>query len=124
MDLIGRYKVEYCDVMHGAASPEEVDRLLAKYGVKEPLYRQWLVETGAGPIGSNWYDGLAELEASQEKLAMEGWGIRGFVIGWDGSGNPIVIREDGVVLTEDHDLGGIHVVASDFRSLLASGVGA
>jgi hypothetical protein len=122
MDLIEQYKSEYHAVMRGATPAQDVDRLLAQYGVKEPLYRQWLIETGGGPIGPDWYDSLSELEEGQRKLAKEGWSIQGFVIGWNGAGNPVALQNDGTILVEDHNFGGIHVIANSFRELLASNI--
>jgi len=86
------------------------------------MYKTWLIETGGGPIGSDWYDGIEELEQSQKKLKEEPWNISGFVIGWDGAGNPLVLQESGEILTEDHNFNGVYKVASSFEQLLVKNV--
>lgn len=122
MDLIERYKNEYRSVIRGPVAQEAVDSVLNFYGVKDKIYRQWLMETGGGPIGPDWYDGIDELSSSQDKLKNEPWSLSGFVIGWDGAGNPIVLDNSGTVLTEDHNFGGIHALARSFDELLAQNV--
>lgn len=122
MDLIDRYKNKYRSVIRGPVTQEAVDSILNFYGVKDKIYRQWLIETGGGPIGSDWYDGIDELSSSQDKLKSESWNLLGFVIGWDGAGNPIVLDNSGTVLTEDHNFGGIHTLARSFDELLAQNV--
>jgi len=122
MNIIEKYKKQYEAVIDGPASEEAVDKLLAHYQVVNPLYRNWLIETGGGPIGSDWYDTLAELDESQTSLQNDLWTISGFVIGWDGAGNPLVLCEDGKIITEDHDFGGIHNVAFSFEALLVKHV--
>ena len=122
MDIIERYKKEYQDAVNGAVNEKDVDLILNKYNVINEGYRNWLIKTGAGPIGSDWYDGIHELEHSQEKLKNEPWKLSGFVIGWDGYGNPIVLLQNGEIHTEDHDFGGTHKMASNFDELLAKNV--
>lgn len=122
MDLIAKYKQEYRAVLHGEVAAKVVDSLLKQYCVDNELYREWLVSTGGGPIGSDWYDGIHELADSQESLRINDWSITGFVIGWDGAGNPLVLKENGMILTEDHNFGGIHEVAQSFEALLAEHV--
>ncbi|MCH2157688.1 MAG: SMI1/KNR4 family protein [Oleiphilaceae bacterium] len=122
MDVIEIYKAQYEGAFNGPEAEEAVDELLAQFGVVNSVYRSWLVQTGGGPIGADWYDGLAELMQSQEKLRNEDWSISGFVIGWDGAGNPIAINNSGQVVTEDHNFGGVHQLAPNFKKLLASNV--
>jgi len=122
MKLIANYKQQYNGTYKGAVSEQLVDEILNHYSVSNETYRTWLIETGGGPIGSDWYDGLDELEESQNKLKKEAWEITGFVIGWDGAGNPLVLQKNGGILTEDHNFSGIHKVASSFEELLVANV--
>lgn len=123
MNIIEKYKQEYKAVMNGPISEKAVDDLLTQYNVTNLIYRNWLAETGGGPIGPDWYDGIEELKESQEKLKREPWSISGFVIGWDGAGNPIVLSGNGEIITEDHNYGGVHNVASSFEALLVRHAG-
>jgi hypothetical protein len=79
-------------------------------------YRWYLAECGGGVVGSQWVDDVEELRVSHLKFTSEEWTMRDvFVIGWDGGGNPMGIdRSTGRVLVEDHQFGGIHVLASSF----------
>ena len=122
MNIIENYKQQYQGSYNGAISEEAVDEVLSQFSVTNESYRNWLVQTGGGPIGSDWFDGINELKQSQEKLKNESWSISGFVIGWDGAGNPIVLSQNGEIFTEDHNFGGVHKVASSFGELLASHV--
>ena len=108
--------------MNGQVDASDVDLTLIKYKVVDPVYREWLIRTGGGPIGADWFDGVYDLEVSQSKLAQENWNITGFVIGWDGAGNPIVMTKDGSIKTEDHNFGGIHEIANSFTDLLTDRV--
>ena len=122
MNIIENYKQQYKGAFNGAVNETDADLILNQFGIVNESYRNWLVQTGGGPIGSDWYDGINELEQSQEKLKNEPWSISGFVIGWDGAGNPIVLRQNGEIFTEDHNFGGVHKVASSFNELLATHV--
>jgi hypothetical protein len=123
MDVVARYKQEYQAVIAGPVAADVVDNALLESEVKDSIYRQWLIETGGGPIGSNWYDSPHELAASQKKLESESWSLSGWVIGWDGAGNPIAMQPDGSIRTEDHNGGGIHLIANSFAELLERGNG-
>ena len=122
MDIIDKYKIQYESVMYGPVSSNKVKSILHKYNVQNPLYSQWLTRTGGGPIGPEWFDGVHELEESQKKFNTEAWSIKGFVVGWDGAGNPMVLQPNGEIITEDHNFGGVHLVASSFDTLLAQNV--
>lgn len=87
-------------------------------------YRWYLSECGGGVIGREWIDGIEQLAESHRRFRE---GAKGglyslenfFIVGWDGSGNPCGFDlENGKILTEDHDFGGIHVMANCFFSLL------
>ncbi|RYD75328.1 MAG: SMI1/KNR4 family protein [Verrucomicrobiaceae bacterium] len=91
-------------------------------------YRQFLVQCGGGPVGSEWIDGIGKLCATHAKFKAEcgpgGWSnCNVFVIGWDGAGNPISIDPTGAVVVEDHNFGGVHVLASSFIEFLSKGLG-
>jgi hypothetical protein len=118
---IAKYKETYIGAYNEGASEEEVDLILRKYGVTDQDYKEWLIHINGGPIGSDWYDSINELTESQEKLKRE-WSILGFSIGWDGAGNPIVMQPDGTIVTEDHNFGGIHKIANNFKALLTNAV--
>lgn len=118
MNIIENYKRQYQGTFIGAVGKETVDKILRQFNITNEAYRNWLIQTGGGPIGSDWFDGINDLQQSQEKLKSEPWSISGFVIGWDGAGNPIVLSNNGEVLTEDHNFGGVHKVASSFNALL------
>ena len=46
-----------------------------------------------------------------------------FVIGWGGGGNPYGIRRSsGEIVAEDHDFGGVHVMARSLGDFLALGL--
>jgi hypothetical protein len=120
MNIIEVYKRQYKNVFNGPVSEKAVDQILTKSNVLDLTYRNWLIETGGGPIGSDWYDSLVELEESQKKNLKESWSVKGFVIGWDGAGNPIVLNDIGEIITEDHNFGGIHKIADSFTELLVN----
>lgn len=122
MNIIDKYKKLYFGAFNGSSDDDTVNSILNEYNIENTLYRSWLKETGGGPIGSDWYDGIDEITESQVKLAKEPWEISGFVIGWDGAGNPIVMQPNGEILTEDHNFGGIHKLAESFDALLAKNV--
>jgi hypothetical protein len=119
MDMIEKYKQQYQGAYYGPVSAEAVDEILNQFSITNESYRNWLIHTGGGPIGPNWLDGIDELKRSQEKLKSEPWTASGFVIGWDGAGNPIVLNNIGEIITEDHNFGGIHKLASSFCEFLA-----
>lgn len=84
-------------------------------------YRWYLAECGGGVVRSEWLDGIEALRKSHAKFRVEaahatGWKKKdGFLIGWDGGGNPMSIdRDTGEVVVEDHDFGGVHAVARSF----------
>ena len=54
----------------------------------------------------------------------DGWDVaeEGLVIGFDGSGNPLVVTDDGPVVTSDHDTGERYVLAATFADLLDQNV--
>ena len=105
------------------ASENDLDRFESGYGTIPKEFRWFLLNCGGGPIGSDLIDGIDELVDSHIKFQKEsesegGWKSKGFVIGWDGAGNPILIEENGKVVVEDHNFGGIHELSSSFEALL------
>jgi hypothetical protein len=91
-------------------------------------FRWLLTECGGGVCGSEWIDGIAELTATHRKFRVEsrpgGWTMTDvFLIGWDGSGNPYGIhRRTGEIVVENHNFGGIHVMAPSLGDFLARGM--
>lgn len=106
------------------ASDEALAAFEAQFGPIPPDYRWYLRRCGGGVIGSEWIDGIKDL-AETHRQVREGqqngfYALRDFFpIGWDGGGNPYGFDlKSGRIVTEDHDFGGIHDVASDFFDLL------
>ncbi|AWI10377.1 hypothetical protein M2103_001376 [Ereboglobus sp. PH5-5] len=92
-----------------------------KFGPIPADYRWYLAECGGGVVRSETLDDIKELTKSHRKFEREaamdgGWKKRdGFLIGWDGSGNPISMdTATGQIMVEDHDFGGVHVLAASF----------
>ena len=110
------------------ATEGELRAFEAEFGPIPPVFREYLAVCG-GLIGGGgeWIDGLSELSDSHRQFQADTrfWTMRGvFVIGWDGGGNPFGIElSSGRVLVEDHDFGGIHVMAPSFPALLSRGLG-
>ncbi len=102
------------------ASLEEVAAFEAEFGPIPDDYRWYLITCGGGVIGSEWVDDIRELRATQRKFREEEWPVPdGFPIGWDGSGNPMIIdRTSGRLLVPDHDFGGVHDLAPSFADLV------
>ena len=112
------------DEVKGRKAPShELEAFESEYGTIPVDYRWFLRECGGGPVGPDWIDGIGELANTHAKFRSEsivhnGWTSTGFIIGWDGAGNPILIDETGKVIVEDHNFGGIHELSSSFRSFL------
>jgi hypothetical protein len=91
-------------------------------------FRWFLAMCGGGVVGCEWIDNIDRLHKSHAKYRREsgpgGWTMRDFfIVGWDGAGNPYGIRlATGEVVVEDHNFGGVHVLASSFESFLLNGV--
>ena len=109
------------DVREPPCTVEQLAQFERAFGDVPHQYRWFLLNCGGGVVGSEWLDGIKKLAASQTKYQKEferpsGWSMeRVFVIGWDGFGNPIAIHKlTGRVFVEDHNLGGVHELASSF----------
>ena len=107
------------------ATNEELESFEREFGPIPEDFRWYLVECGGGVIGSEWINDIRELAATH-KLVKQAQSrgfykiARFFPLGWDGSGNPYGYDLDtGDIVTEDHDFGGIHKVATDFYDLLS-----
>ena len=102
------------------ASPEELTAFEKEFGPIPDDYRWYLTSCGGGVIGSEWVDDVSKLKKTHAKFLKEGWTMKDvFAIGWDGGGNPMAIeRATGKVLVEDHDFGGIHVLAGSFAEFV------
>lgn len=102
------------------ASEADLRAFERTFGTIPADYRWYLAECGGGVIGSEWVDDVEELKKSHLKFTHEEWTMEDvFVIGWDGGGNPMAIdRSTGRVLVEDHQFGGIHVLANSFADFV------
>jgi hypothetical protein len=113
------------DIRSAPATADELAAFEAQLGPIPAVYRWYLAHCGGGVAGSEWLDDIGKLAESHRKFEREsgegGWRMRDvFIIGWDGAGNPIGIStKTGEVLVEDHNFGGIHVVAPSFHGFLA-----
>jgi hypothetical protein len=103
------------------ASEAALQAFEGEFGPIPADYRWYLAECGGGVVHSEWLDDIDALKKSHAKFRAEaahakGWKKKdGFLIGWDGGGNPMIIdRLTGEVVVEDHDLGGVHVEARSF----------
>lgn len=112
------------------ATDEELVAFESEFGPIPVSYRWYLQNCGGGVAGSEWLDDIRQLAATHRKFKEEsavkgGWTMRDvFVIGWDGAGNPFGIRTaTGEVVVEDHNFGGVHVLAPSFKHFLANGLG-
>ena len=110
------------------ASANEIAAIERDFGPIPTDYRWFLEACGGGTVGSKWLDDVRELRRSHEKFQQEaipgGWTMTNvFLLGWDGSGNPLVIDlTTGRVLVEDHTFGGVYTVADSFEAFLMSGL--
>jgi hypothetical protein len=111
------------------ATESELSAFEARFGPIPSAFRWYLMACGGGVVGREWVDGIAQLSETHSKFVAEsrlpgGWAMaNAFLIGWDGAGNPVGIDlSTGTVLVEDHNFGGIHVVAPSFEALLAAGL--
>ena len=111
------------DCRRTPALQEDLAAFEKEFGPIPADYRWYLAECGGGVIGSEWIDGIEELAATHRKVR-EGQ-TRGFYriarffpLGWDGFGNAYGYNLDtGHIVTEEHNLGGVHEVASDLYDL-------
>jgi hypothetical protein len=107
------------------ATPEELAAFESQFGPIPAAYRWYLEQCGGGVAGDEWLDNIHELAISHRKFLAEsgpgGWTMRGvFIVGWDGAGNPFGINSSsGEVVVEDHNFGGIHVLAPSIKVFLA-----
>ncbi len=111
------------------ASDQELIELEAELGPIPSDFRWFLHALGGGPVGSEWIDNQNDLRESHAKFNAEtalpnGWTLKDcFVVGWDGSGNPLAIdNTTGALVVEDHNFGGIHQVAPSFLDFLRKGL--
>lgn len=107
------------------ATQTDLERFEEEHGPIPPEFRWFLTECGGGVVGAEWVDGIDLLGKTHTKFKAEsggrGWTMTGvFVIGWDGAGNPYGIdARTGAIHVEDHNFGGIHVMASSFGEFLS-----
>jgi hypothetical protein len=107
-----------------SATADDLANFEQEFGPIPEDFRWFLIECGGGVIGSEWIDGIKELSSTHRKV--KDAQRRGFYriaqffpLGWDGAGNPYGYDlNTGHIVTEDHNFGGVHEVASDFYDLL------
>ena len=106
------------------AREDEVRAFESRFGPIPPEYRWYLTVCGGGVVGCEWVKGIKELPGTHIKFISEPWTMKDvFVIGWDGGGNPFGIeRGSGRLLVEDHNSGGVHMMASSFIDFLSAGL--
>ena len=126
--LISKWQLLPSDVRSAPASEGQLLAFESFHGPIPVEYRDFLSICGGGPVGAEWIDGIEELTDTHRKFHRErgpaGWeNADVFVIGWDGAGNPISIDGAGKVVVEDHNFGGVRVLAPSFSAFLAKGLG-
>lgn len=113
---------------YARASESDLLGFEAKHGQIPPDFRWFLSACGGGVVGTEWVDGIVQLNDTHEKYKLElgpsGWHNREvFIIGWDGAGNPFGIHTaSGGVFVEDHNFGGIHELSPSFEVFLNQGL--
>lgn len=113
---------------YSPATEQELSRFESAFCPIPKDFRWFLAKCGGGVVGSEWIDGISQLSATHEKYNREkgsqGWQrSAAFVIGWDGSGNPISICDvSGVVLVEDHNSHEVYELAPSFEEFLTKGI--
>ena len=117
------------DCRYPPATEIDLSAFETRFGPIPAAFRWYLTTCGGGVVGAEWVDGITELSESHSKFAREsgldgGWTMTGvFLIGWDGAGNPFGIdNATGAILVEDHNFGGIHVMAPSFEAFLVHGL--
>ncbi len=111
------------DVRYAAATEADLKQFETAFGPVPVEYRTFLRLGGGGVVGSEWLDGIDQLPHSHAKFASErganGWQSDFFLVGWDGSGAPIGITENGEMVIEQEG-GNVRRVATSFASFLAN----
>jgi hypothetical protein len=127
--LIAAHEALPEDIRSPPATAVELAAFEAEFGPIPPIFRWYLERCGGGVVGAEWVDDIHQLADSHRKFRREfgpprGWTMTDvFIIGWDGGGNPFgICAKTGHVLVEDHDFGGIHVMATSFEQFLAKGL--
>lgn len=118
------------EIRSAPATPAELEAFESEHGPIPLAYRWYLEHCGGGVVGAEWVDDIHQLRETQRKFNAEsaleprrgGWTMRDvFVFGWDGAGNPMAIRAStGEVVVEDHNFGGVHVLAPSFERFLTT----
>lgn len=110
---------------YAVATASELKTFESEFGAIPDDFRWFLMQCGAGTIGSAWVDGMNELADKNRKFTAKseienGWTIEGvFVVGWDGAGSLFGIEAaTGRLLVGDHNFGGIHEMAPSFKTFL------
>ena len=125
-DLLPAWQTLPQDIRCRPASEQDLVRFEATHGAIPVPVRTFLQQFGGGAVGSEWLDGIDELSRSHAKFAAEagaaGWSLQdSFVVGWSGAGDPIAVQlSSGAVVTEDHNSGGIRILAPSFGAFVRS----
>ena len=117
------------DCRYAPATESDLSAFERRFGTIPHEFRWYLTTCGGGVVGSEWVDDILQLSESHAKFAKEsgipdGWSMAGvFLIGWDGAGNPYGIDSvTGQIVVEDHNFGGVHVMAPSFEAFLVRGL--
>jgi hypothetical protein len=112
------------DMVATPATEGALQAFEAEFGPIPPDHRWFLATCGSGVAGPELIPGLGELTGfcRQFQADRQGghWPLMDdvFVLGLDGGGNYFGLhRPTGRVVVEDHDFGGLHVVAATYAEL-------
>jgi hypothetical protein len=125
--LFSEWRNRHPEIPYTPATKEQLVEFEEVHGPIPAEFREFLLVVGGGAVGSEWIDGIEGLRETHRKFKREcvpgGWTLtETFIIGWDGAGNPMGINEkSGAVVVEDHNFGGIHVLAPTFEEFLRRG---
>jgi hypothetical protein len=128
LTILDRWQKREAGISYRPASEMELFDFESIHGPIPEDFRWFLQYCGSGVIGSEWIDGIDDLYSSHTKFHVEcqhpqGWKTREmFIIGWDGSGNPIGIMPNGTVVTEDHNFGGLHTLSPTLEAFILAGL--
>ncbi|KAA3653149.1 MAG: SMI1/KNR4 family protein [Proteobacteria bacterium] len=126
--LLAAWQARPKEIRYACASESELLNFEAKHEAIPLEFRFLLANFGGGAIGTEWVDGIEQLGETHMKFKAEsglnGWSLKDtFIIGWDGCGNPFGIHlPTRAIVTEDHNFGDVHEIASSFEAFLRNGL--
>ena len=113
------------------ASESDLARIEKFSGFSLPETFKWFISNyGSGIPGSFLLYGIGIPEIFgggdecitdlTQEFTDNGWtsAEKGLVVAIDGRGNPVVLIETGAIIIEDHDVGDVRIIATDFEDLL------